>query len=429
MKKELFKNIIGYNDTKKTLERIIDVLNNKEKYQKLGCNIPHGLFLYGRPGLGKTTIALEVLNNVNRKNYVVRKTKSDGEFMNYLNDIFNDAKKNQPSIILLDDIDKFSVNNNNDNNEEYVAVQSLIDDIKSDDIFIIATANDKHILPRSLLRSGRFDIKIEIDYPKEKESYEIIKYYLKNKKISKNVNMKNISYILENTSCADLEKVCNSAAIYAGFKNKDKIGMEELLRASLELEYDTNLESLNEEDKYSLNVSYHEAGHALVGYYLEKDSVSFITIMKTDSKTRGFTKYHNNDYYFDDISFMENRIITLLAGKASTSLVYNKCDVGSEEDITRAFHIAERFINNYCLMGFDSKITNEEEVSEKVKTNKDDRINHLITRYYLKAKTILEENRQKLDILATILNKKKILFQDEITDILNNPDNYISKSS
>ena len=175
MKKELFKDIIGYNNTKKTLERLIDVLNNKEKYQKIGSTIPHGLLLYGPPGLGKTTFSREIMGNVNRKKFIIKKTKSDGSFIDYMNSIFEQAKNNQPSIILLDDLDKFAEDDKTSNCEEYVTVQSLIDNIESEDIFVIATVNDRHVLPRSLLRSGRFDIKIEIDYPDEKESYEIIK--------------------------------------------------------------------------------------------------------------------------------------------------------------------------------------------------------------------------------------------------------------
>ena len=419
MKKELFKNIVGYDNTKKTLERLIDVLNNQEKYKKLGSTIPHGLFLYGPPGLGKTTFSKEILKNVNRKTYTIRKTKSDGSFIDYMTNIFNKAKENQPSIILLDDLDKFAEDNNTKNAEEFVTVQSLIDNIKNEDIFVIATANNRHILPDSLLRSGRFDIKIEIDYPTRKESFDILKHYLKNKKIDKDVNIKNISYILECRSCADFEKVCNQAGIYAGFKNKEKIGNNELLRAALELSYDTNIEELDKEDKYALNTAYHEAGHAIVGECLEPGSVSFISIARTDSETKGITKYHKNDNYFDDITFMENRIITLLAGKAATEIIYNKCDTGSESDIRRAYDITARLIDDYCKLDFYSFYRGES-TSEKVKENKLENINKSVEKYYIKAKEILIENKSKLDNLAIELKNKKILFQEEIQNIINN---------
>lgn len=418
-KKDIFKNIIGYNDEKKTLERIIDVLNNKEKYEKLGATIPHGLFLYGSPGTGKTTLSNAILNHVtNRKAYIIRKIKSDGEFMNYMSDIFRQAKENQPSIILLDDLDKFAEDDDSNNQEEYVAVQSLIDDIKNEDIFVVATANNKNVLPKSLLRSGRFDIKMQIENPKESECFEIFKHYLKNKKIDKDVNVKNISYILGSSSCAELEKVCNQAAIYAGFKNKESIGMDDLLRAALELSYDTNIEDDDKEDKYSLNTSYHEAGHAIVGEALEPGSVSFITVARTDSDVKGYTQYHNNEYYWDDVDYMKNRMITLLAGKAATEIVFNKCDAGSNSDLHRAYDLAERFVDNYCMFSFDSWIRNYQEQSEKVKQSKDEAINKLITDYYNKAKEILIGNRDKLDKLAHELCDKKILFQDDIRKII-----------
>ena len=418
MNKELFKNIIGYDDIKKTLERIIDILNNKKKYEELGCVIPHGLFLYGEPGLGKSTFAFDMLESVNRKSYIIRKNKSDGSFINYMNKIFDDAKKNQPSIILLDDIDKFSLDDGKDNNEEYVAVQSLIDDIKNLDIFVIATANNKKCLPDSLLRSGRFDIKIKVDYPTEKDSFKIMKYYLGNKKLDNDVNIKNISYILNNFSCADLEKVCNQAGLYAGFNNKKKIGMEELLRASLEQEYNTNIES-DKDDKYALNVAYHEAGHALVGELLEPKSVSFITTIRTDSNTKGITKYHSNEYFYDDFKYMENRVITLLAGKAAIDIVYKVCDVGANSDIRRAYNIVAKFVDNYCMFGFNSWIRDYMEQSERVKESKDNEVNMLIAKYYNKSRELLIKNRDKLNRLALELKNKKILFQDEIEDIIN----------
>ena len=117
---------------------------------------------------------------------------------------------------------------------------------------------------------------------------------------------------------------------------------------------------------------------------------------------------------------MENRIITLLAGKASTEIVFNKCDVGSNSDLHRAYDIAERFVDNYCMLDFNSWIRRVDEQSEKVKQTKDRNINMLIQKYYIQAKEVLIQNRSKLDSLANSLKKKKILFKDEILDIINN---------
>ena len=421
---KLFTNIIGYEKEKKTLTRLVDILNNTNKYKKLGARVPYGLLIYGDPGVGKTTIVKELINNLNRKSYIVRKVKTDGKFVSYLNEIFEKAKQNQPSIIFLDDLDKFSeVKAGSTNEEEYVAIQGLIDDIRDQylNVFVVATANDIDSLPNSLKRAGRFDIKIHMDLPNEKESYEILKYYLSNKKIDKNVNIKNISLILSNVSCADLEKVTNQAAIYAGYENKTEIGMEDLVRSSLEFKYKVNGDDIEKKDKYNINIAYHEAGHVLIGELLEQHSVSFVTIAESDSDDKGFTTYHINDYYWQDVKFMINRIKTLLAGKAATEIVYNTCDTGANSDLHRAYDIVERFVDNYCMFNFNSWFRRSSETSEKVKQSKDDKINELMTKYYHEVKELLIKNRSKLDRLAHELNNKKILFQDEIEAIcLNN---------
>lgn len=417
--KHIFSDIIGYEDIKKALKTIVDVLNNEKKYKKLGVSIPHGLLLYGSPGTGKTSIANEILNNViNRETYIIRKTKSDGCFIEYMNEIFEEAIINQPAIILLDDLDKFSSDDNRSNQEEYVAVQSLIDEIKNDDVFVLATVNDLLALPRSLRRAGRFDFQFKIDKPKEEDAYNIFNYYLKKKKISNDVNIKKLSYILTNTSCAELEKVCNQAGIYAGYKNKDEIDMDELLRASLELKYETNVENISEDDSYSLNTAYHEAGHALIGELLEPGSISFITIAKNNSDTKGITIFHENEDYFQDITFMQNRVKSLLAGKASIEIVFNTCDVGANSDIRRAYDITKRLIDNYCMFDFNSWIDIYEETPEKVKESKASNTMNLMNKYYNEVKEMLIANKRILDKLANELNNKKILFQDEIRNII-----------
>jgi len=417
-KKEMFNQIIGYENEKDSLKRIIDILNNKEKYKEFDVKVPNGLLLYGAPGLGKSSMSYEFIKCCQRKSYIIRKIKSNGDFIHYLNTVFKEAEKNQPSVILLDDLDKFSENNNKTNNEEFVTVQALIDSIKDKDIFVIATVNDKYILPKSLLRPGRFDIQIEIKKPNDKELIKIFEYYLKNKKISKDVNIKNISYILNGSSCATLEKVCNQAGIYAGYKNKTEIEMEDLLKASLEYVYDTIIEDIDKEDKYTIKIAYHEAGHTLIGELLEPGSVLFATTIKTTSNINGVTVYHNDDNYWEDIKFMENRIKTLLAGKAATEIAYKTCDTGSNSDIHKAYNIARRFVDNYCMLGFNAWISDNDETSEKVKQNKDEKTNELITKYYEEVKNLLIKNRKKLDVLAKELHKNKILFKKEIKSIL-----------
>lgn len=417
--KEIFKDLIGYDEIKNSLKIIVDVLNNKEKYKNLGCSIPHGLLLYGNPGTGKTSMANEFINAVNRNMFVIRKTISDGKFVDYINKVFEDAIKAQPSIILLDDLDKFSVHEDDkSNDEEFVVVQSLIDKVNKKDVFIIATANDIYDLPSSLRRSGRFDIQFKVENPKEKEAIKIFDHYLKEKKVEDNIQVENIVSILNGKSCADLEKVCNQAGIYAGFNNKDKIGMDDLLKAALEIQYSCNYINVDEDDDDSIKVAYHEAGHALVGELLEKNSVSFITIMKNDGDIAGFTSFHENEKYFSSFKCMENRVKTLLAGKAATEIVYNETDVGTGKDLDRAFRIVSRFISDYCMDGFSCRTNTDYETSNDTMNSFDKKVRDLIDQYYIEVKMILTGHRKTLDKIANELNKKKVLFQDEIDGLM-----------
>ena len=177
-----FDKIIGYDDIKAELACFADVFKNREKYLKLGVTLPRGLLLYGDPGLGKTLMANCFIAEAGCKAFTVRKEKPNGDFVNYIKETFDKAKKETPSIVFLDDMDKFANEDaSHKNAEEYVAVQSCIDECKGHDVFVLATVNDKFCLPDSLIRAGRFDKMISIDVPNEKYSEHIIKHFLRRK--------------------------------------------------------------------------------------------------------------------------------------------------------------------------------------------------------------------------------------------------------
>ena len=415
--KKMFKKIIGYEEVKETLSKIIDVLNNQEKYRKQGATIPHGLMLWGSPGVGKSTFAFEFIKNTNRKSFTIKKSKSDGDFIKYVNKIFDSAVKNQPSVILLDDLDKFS-DTENPNSEEYVAIQTLIDEVKDKDVFVLATTNNKYSLPKTLRRSGRFDNIIYIDIPNENDTYEIIKHYLSKKKLDKTVNIKNISVILDGTVGADLEKVCNQASIYAGYLNKEAISMDEILEAALEFKYDSSINNVERDNKYVLKTAYHEAGHVLIGELFEPGSTSYVTVAESSGDINGITKSFRNENYYDDIELMKNKVKTLLSGKAAVEVEYKTCDTGSGSDINSAYNLVNRFVSEFCMCDFNSFVKEGVFSSEKAVATRDNNISAIITEYYNEVKELIIANKNKLDRLAKELMDKKILFKDDIKEIM-----------
>ena len=293
-----FENIIGYNYVKNELNRIIDCINNKEKYEKLGVKIPKNLLLHGEPGVGKTLFANAFINALNRNKYIIRKDMPDGKFVEYIKATVKEAINNQPAVILLDDMDKFSNNDDNyRNSDEFIVVQSLIDDCKEKDIYFVATANSLDNIPDSLLREGRFDCKIEIENPTIKDSTKIIEHYLKDKKVDKNINYEEIAKLLDGGSCALLETIINEAGLYAGYDNNETIKKKDIIRACLRVIYEAP-ENDNEIPQERLEVvAYHEAGHALISEILEPGSVNLLTIENYFSNKGGITSSTQNENY------------------------------------------------------------------------------------------------------------------------------------
>jgi len=415
--KDNFPNIIGYEDVKKSLNRILDVIRNPEKYAKLGVRIPHGLILVGEPGIGKSSLAKEFIKATNRKSYVIRKARSNGSFISNLNYIFNKAKCNTPSIIFLDDIDRFSdTNHENTNSDEYIAIQSLIDSVADYDVFIIATANDIDCLPNSLLRAGRFDNKFSLKVPTGKEAEQIIEYYLKNKNVAQDICANDIAQILSNQSCAVLEKVVNEAGIIAGYQNHTAITQEDMIKASLSIKYDIPIDNKVNSSKYLLETAYHEAGHALVAELLEPSSISYISAIEYSDDLKGLTVYKENEHYLKDFKYQENRLKALLAGKATTELVFGKVDVGANSDMNRAYTLCNKMIDDYTMYGFDTHVY-ECRYSESIRANIEDKIKTIISVYYREVMSILRTNRDLLDKIAHELAKRGILFSRDINEI------------
>ena len=411
-----FEKVIGYESVKTELARICDVLTNAEKYAKLGVKLPSGLLLHGEPGVGKTTMAECFIEACGRKAFTCRKLKPDGDFVNEITRTFEDAKKAAPSIIFLDDMDKFANGDSNHcNSEEYVTVQSCIDDAKGKDVFVLATANSLNNLPKSLLRAGRFDKIIEVENPAGKEAEAIIAYYLGQKKFVADVNVGEIARILDGKSCADLETVINEAGIYAGFAGKESIDMDDIVRACMRVIFNAPESLEGYSDEVVEKIAYHEAGHAVVAEILEPDSVNIVSVCTHDSRTGGITSVYQPREYFTARHYMENRIRCLLAGKAATEVKYGDVDVGANSDLNRAFSIVERFADDYCSTSFDR--WKEYDASPALVERKEMQITVEIERYYAEARKILIQNRELLDKLAAALVEKKTVIAREIKAI------------
>ena len=414
-----FENVIGYENEKEELSRICDMARNSEKYSRLGVQLPRGLLLHGVPGVGKTLMATALIEQMGRRCFTVRKDKSEGEFVGFISEVFAEAKANAPSVIFLDDMDKFAADSDCRNPEEFVAIQSGFDSVRGSDVFIIATANEIREIPRSLLRSGRFDRVMEIKTPNMNEAVEIISHYIEGKSIADDVSPSLVARLMDGSSCAELEGVLNEAGIYAGYEGAEVICRRHIISAVLRKMFDAE-ESINEISAFEREeVAVHEAGHAVVAYSFDKKSVSLISVRPSKSDSRGVVQILQSETYFGSYRKMYERVLSILAGRAAVEIKYGRIDVGATSDLDRANTIIQRFVKDYCVSGFGY---HESRSYRCVSSDRnDDEIvaesNAMLGRMYEETKNILRANWDKVELLAAELTKRDTLLYEDIAEL------------
>lgn len=412
-----FESIVGYGAIKLELARILDQLTNPEKYAELGVTEPRGLLLHGAPGVGKSTMAECVVKASGRAAFICRKNKSNGHFVDEIVRIFDEAAAAAPSVVLLDDLDKFANEDERHcDSEEFVTVQACIDKVKGKRVFVVATANNMRKLPPSLTRPGRFDHILRFDCPSGKDAEDIVAYYLSRKQYVSDLDVKRIARLLDGHSCAQLEAVVNQAGAYAAFDGRRSVEMKDMVKAILRIVFEAP-ESFSEDPSTLPLTACHEAGHALVAELLQPDSVNLVTVLNHDSYAAGITSLNRDEGYFHYKEMMENRVICLLGGKAAVELCYGVVDPGANEDLKRAFSIVHRFVDDYCSFGFGQYVFTEMP-SGGVLDRRDTRVAAEMENYYARAKKLIADNRGKLDRLISRLIEEKTLMGSEVQQII-----------
>ncbi len=397
-----FEKVIGYEAIKEELIRYADVLKNHDNYEKLGITLPAGILLSGKPGLGKTLMAKCFIEESGCEAFTLRKEKPNGDFVKAIRKTYENAKEKAPYIVFLDDMDKFANEDNMHRDaEEYVTVQSCIDEFKEFGVFTLATVNEKYELPDSLLRAGRFDEIIDVEMPEGDDARAIIKFFLSEKRNVGNIDLEELSKVLCGKTCAELETIINKAGIYAAYDRKDLIDQNDIIKACLRMEFESP-ESINpKNDEYTKKVAVHEAGHAVVHEILDPNSVSLVTVCRFIGCPEGVTRFSYTKRQFMTKQSQENQIIGSLAGKAAVELVLGEADMGCNSDMHKAYALTASLVDNVCSLGFE---TFERESSSSYLLEKKDRLMASeIERYYTIAKRIIFENKPFIDAVVNAL--------------------------
>lgn len=408
-----FDSIIGYEGVKKELYQVIDIFKNKQKYEDMGAKIPRGVLIYGRPGLGKTMLSEALINECGVDAFVIKNNNSEKELINDINDKFSKATELDKAIIFLDDLDKFSDSDEDSVDDRiFVTIQANIDSVKGKDILVIATVNSLRKLPHSLVRSGRFDRKLGLDSPSNEDARKIIEYYLSTKKINPNLNIDDVSKMINYTSCAELETILNESAIIAAYNNKDSIDIDDIAKAHIKDEYDIGDDKFECSDETAMETALHEAGHAVAAEAIKDGCVGFLTIQATDTEEmQGFT------HICERFNRRPENVVVALAGKAACELfIRGRCASGCMKDLTKAVELIKDGLEQNGTYGLSFLKINDEPI-DLTASKRAAIIQAELERFMFIAKDILLKNKDFLFKLAEELKEKKVIFHSDIKRI------------
>ena len=419
MKKEeiskYFDEICGYEKEKLELTYLADVMTNMKEYEKLGARLPGNLMLAGPPGVGKTLMAKCLIDASGRKSFVCRRTDGDKDFIEVIKDTFRKAAESEPSIVLLDDMDKFAGRFRSES-AELAAVQACLDDVKDRDVFVIATINESEGMSESLIRPGRFDHQMAIGTPDEKSAGQIIDRYLMTRgNIADDIDRDVLVQLTNGKTAVEIMTLANEAAVFAGYDRAEAIHMRHVVRAFVDSigNYKGNIA----DESAARITACHEAGHAVMSELLDPGSAAIVFAADVMSDSSGFMSRGRRNKTLYSGQFREDALISL-AGRAATEIVTGAPDRGSEMDIKTAFMATDREVRGVCAHGLRYVRAYRGRLeSEKRRNRCDAAVRKRMMEYYREAMAILQSNRLFLDRMTEELCEHGYLMQKDIARI------------
>ncbi|MEK7726876.1 MAG: ATP-dependent zinc metalloprotease FtsH [candidate division KSB1 bacterium] len=444
--KVTFDDVAGADEAKQELREIIDFLRDPDRFQKLGGKIPKGALLLGPPGTGKTLLAKAVAGEAGVPFF----SMSGADFVEMfvgvgasrVRDLFEQGKKNAPCILFIDEIDAVGrhrgagLGGGHDEREQTLN-QLLVemDGFDSNEgVILLAATNRPDVLDQALLRPGRFDRQVVVDRPDVRGREGILKVHTKKIPLSKNVDLSVLAKGTPGFSGADLANLVNEGALLAARNNKTAVEMRDLEEAKDKVLMGTERRSLLISDKEKLDTAYHEAGHALVGKFTPgSDPVHKVTIIPR-GRALGLTTYLPIDEKHSySKSYLEARLLHLMGGREAERIIFNETTTGAGNDIERATELARKMVCEWGMseimgpISFGQKqeeiflgreIAQHRDYSERTAQEIDAEVRRIVTQASHRAHDILQNNVDKLHLLAKALLEKEILDGHEIDAII-----------
>lgn len=441
-----FKDVAGADEEKQELIEVVEFLKDRQKFSAVGARIPKGVLLVGPPGTGKTLLARAVAGEAGKPFFSISGSDFVEMFVGVgasrVRDLFENAKKNAPCIIFIDEIDAVGrqrgagLGGGHDEREQ--TLNQLLVEMDgfgvNEGIIIIAATNRPDILDPALLRPGRFDRQITVDRPDVRGREAVLKVHARNKPLDDSVNLKNIAMRTPGFSGADLENLLNEAALVAARRNKKKIDVHDIDEATDRVIAGPAKKSRVISEKERRIVAFHEAGHTIIGLMLEEaEVVHKVTIVPRGQAGGYAVMLPKEDRYFMTKPELLDKITGLLGGRVAEEVVFGEVSTGASNDFQRATGIARKMVTEFGMsdklgplqfgqnqgqvfLGRD--ISNEQNYSDAIAYDIDLEIQSFIKTCYARAKEIITENRDKLDLIANTLLEVETLDAEQIRHLV-----------
>jgi AFG3 family protein len=435
-----FSDVAGLDEAKEEVMEVVDFLKNPKKYTALGGKIPKGVLLVGPPGTGKTLLAKAVAGEAGVPFFSISGSDFVEMFVGVgasrVRDLFRQAREKAPCIIFIDEIDaigrargKGAFQGGNDERENTLN-QLLVemDGFPTDKaVILMAATNRSDVLDNALMRPGRFDRQIGIDLPDLKGREQIFSVHLRHIKITEDVNQAILAEMTPGFAGADIANICNEAALIAARRNKTGVDMEDF-NYSLDkviggLERKSKIIAPAEKEI----IAYHEAGHAICGWYLEHAMpLVKVTIVPRGIGTLGYAQYLPKDEYITRTEAILDRMCMTMGGRAAESIIFDKISTGAQSDLDQVTRMAYAMVAVY---GMNDKVGNvsyygmqgdsfNRPYSDDTATLMDNEVRKLADGAYARAKLLLVERRQELELIAQHLLEKEVLLKSDLEKLI-----------
>jgi cell division protease FtsH len=443
--KVTFANVQGIDEAKEELTEVVDFLKNPNKYTRLGGRIPKGVLLMGNPGTGKTLLSRAVAGEAGVPFFTISGSDFVEMFVGVgasrVRDLFAQGKKNAPCIIFIDEIDAVGrqrgagLGGGHDEREQTLN-QLLVemDGFESNEgVILMAATNRADVLDPALLRPGRFDRQVVVDMPDIKGREGILRVHMKRSPLAKDVNPTILAKGTPGFSGADLENLCNEAALLAAKRNHEKLSMRDFEDAKDKVYMGLERKSKVIKEDEKKTTAYHEGGHALVARFLPNtDTVNKITIIPR-GRAAGVTWFLPEEGDFKYKDQLENELAIAFGGRVAEEIIFKRISTGASNDIKQATKLANRMVRSFGMSDALAPVSYEDHdenifigremtqakgYSESTAQKIDAEVAGLITRAYNKAKTILEENIDILHALTDLLLEEETVMGPELDDLI-----------